>query len=70
MTEQATLSEEERNVLIYIRQLGSGIDFGGRGANRKRLAAARALEKRGLLTDYRNARLTDAGRSALSSAAT
>lgn len=60
------LTEDERNVLIFVRSYGGGIDFGGRGADRNRVRAVKALLERGLLSgDHRAAWMTPKGERAL-----
>ena len=69
MTDQQALTESEQDVFAFLTRFGEGIDFGGRGADRKMLNAARALEQRGLIRDYRGAFITEAGRKALAKGA-
>lgn len=61
------LTPIQLRVLQFAFDHSPGCDFGGRGANRSHMNAAKQLIHQGLLTGhYRNATIADAGRDALS----
>lgn len=62
------LTDAQVQVLRVAEEYGPHVDFGGRGANRRTLTAAKQLVELGLLSGHhRNAVITDAGRAALPS---
>lgn len=62
------LTPAQRYVLEFAAEYGPLIDFGGRGANRSHMNAAKQLIHQELLTGhYRGASITEAGRTALTS---
>jgi hypothetical protein len=61
-----SLTPIQLRVLKFADEYGPQVDFGGRGANRSHLNAAKQLIHSGLLRgDYRNASITDRGRVAM-----
>jgi len=60
------LTDSERTVLRDAEVYGPAIDFGGHGAKATFRNAAKHLIEIGFLSgEYRNCRITDAGRTAL-----